>query len=69
MEVSYKTERPIFGIDTKYYRTNLTSKYLRKFRNEQTNTSVPNGHFLMFKNGSFYKTFSDIEDIDQEPGS
>ncbi|MBK7428273.1 MAG: hypothetical protein IPI60_15270 [Saprospiraceae bacterium] len=66
MEINYKTERPVFGIDTKYYRSNLTSKYLSKFRNELTGTGELNGQFLLFRNGVFYKSFKDIEDIDEE---
>ena len=63
MEVIYKIERPIYGIDTEYYRTNLTSKYLSKLRRELTNTSDMNGHFLYFYNGRFIKSFRDIEEI------
>ncbi len=65
MEINYKIERPIFGIDTEYYRTNLTSKYLSKFRFELTNKNDNNGPFLYFYNGRFIKSFKDIEEISE----
>ncbi|TVR88780.1 MAG: hypothetical protein EA411_04085 [Saprospirales bacterium] len=32
MAVDFDLERPIFGVDTEYYRTNFTDRYLRRFK-------------------------------------
>ena len=63
MELDYHLNRPIFGIDTEYYNTNLTSKYRSKFLYDITSKNDIAGRFIYFKKGSFIKSFNSIEEI------
>jgi hypothetical protein len=68
MSKNYTIDHPIMGIDVKYYKTNITSKYLEKFILDLTNHSnnYDNyGNFLCFNKGKFERTFNDIDDIKQ----
>ncbi|WP_196885658.1 hypothetical protein [Aureivirga sp. CE67] len=40
MKENYTIERPIFSIDTKFYKTDLTNKYLRAFFEDVTNQKM-----------------------------
>lgn len=70
MSKYYEITHPIIGIDVKFYKTNLTSKYLSKFIFELTdgkykydikNDSYCN--FLCFANGELKKTIMSIEEL------
>lgn len=63
MKMNYTINRPIYGIDTKYYKTNLTSKYLSKFLVELTGTDQMKGNFVRFKKGEFSSSFKSIEEL------
>ena len=63
MQVSYQTKKPIFGIDVGYYNSNLTSRYRSKFIYDLTSEKDLAGRFIYFENGSFKKSFEDIEEI------
>jgi len=66
MSKNYTIDHPIMGIDVKYYKTNITSKYLGKFILDLTNHSnnYDNyGNFLSFNKGKFERTFNNIDDI------
>jgi hypothetical protein len=45
---------PIVGIDTEYYRTNLTSKYIPKFYSDLGVENIT-GNFFLFKNSKLVK--------------
>lgn len=65
MQVSQGIKRPIFGIDTRYYQSNLTSKYVLSFirdliSNPDTNTYRD---FYYFKAGVFHKAGDDLNSI------
>ena len=60
MQVNYEIKKPIFGIDTEYYKTNLTSKYLSKFIFDLTLQQNVNGRLLHFKKGVFLKATDSI---------
>ncbi len=55
MQQTYKIKRPIFGIDTKYYRTNLTSKYVARFNFDLIGKKTTD-RFIYFKKGIFKKS-------------
>lgn len=63
MQMDYIIERPIFGIDTEFYKTNLTSKYLSRFLGDL----IPNkdiqelNRFYYFKKGKYINSFESIE--------
>lgn len=61
MQFKYNIERPIFGIDIKYYRSSLTSKYLSKFTEELTASKDILGGFMYFEKGIFKDSFKDIK--------
>ena len=63
MQLDYHLRRSIIGIDTKYYKTNLTSKYLSKFINDLTSKSDIHNRFLYFTNGILSKSFDSIDSI------
>ncbi|WP_445722103.1 hypothetical protein [Flavobacterium sp.] len=63
MEEKYNLENPIFGIDTEYYKTNLTDKYLKKFIFDLTRDENIYSRFYCFKNGVFKKSFDSIDTI------
>ena len=63
MQISRKIKRPIFGIDTKYYKTNLTKKYLSKFLLDMDVNIKTNNRYFYFKNGVFLKSYESIYDI------
>lgn len=70
MSKNYKILHPIIGIDTRYYKTNLTSKYLSNFIKDLidevdniTFKEIYNAQFFSFRNGKFENSFESIEDI------
>lgn len=63
MKESYNLAHPILGIDTKYYKTNLTNKYMSKFYLGLTSKEIISGKFLRFHRGEFQETFNLIDSI------
>jgi len=70
MSKYYEISHPLIGIDVKYYKTNLTSKYLSKFILDLTNGKYKYDikhdnycNFLCFENGEFKRAFMPIEDL------
>jgi len=64
MEKSYHIKSPILGINTSYYKSNLTSKYSKRFYNDLTNkkyVSKDYNRLFYFENGNFIKTIHSIE--------
>ncbi|GGW75501.1 hypothetical protein DFQ11_1254 [Winogradskyella epiphytica] len=61
MEINYNIENPIFGINTKYYDSNLTSKYLTEFIKDLTLQDNIENRFFHFKQGNFINSFESIE--------
>ena len=49
----YNIERPIFGIDTDYYKSNLTQKYLERFFHDllDNEKAYEHNYYSYFKNG------------------
>lgn len=67
MSKTYNIEEPIFGIDTKYYRSNLTPIYLKKFIADLTSKTNPeNKKFLLFKKGQFINSFDSFDTLEFE---
>lgn len=64
MMINYNTEKPIFGIDTEYYKSNLTHKYLSKFIDDLTGQKETTYGFFHFKDGNFVKRFKSVNYID-----
>jgi hypothetical protein len=63
MSLDYGLERPIYGIDTKHYHTDLTSKYISRFLTELIGTAERKGNFLRFRQGVFAESFQSIEGL------
>lgn len=66
MDVNYNLERNIIGIDTKYYRTNFTSKYLKLFFEDVLSSKEYNSltnKYLVFENHKFIKDYYSVFDI------
>ena len=64
MTVNYSLNKPIFGIDIKYYKSNLTSKYLSKFIFDLTlEEKEVTKDLIYFNNGNYIKSFRDIDDL------
>ena len=63
METNYILKRPIYGVNTKYYRTNLTARYLEKFLQDIAGVHETSGNFLRFRNGKFMESFQDIDNL------
>lgn len=58
--------KTLFGINTKYYKTNLTSKYRKKFIKDLKKTNKKEDTYnrlFYFKNGQFIKSVHEIEDL------
>ena len=65
MNKIYNIEEPIIAIDTKYYKSNLTSIYLKKFIADLTSkTNIQNKRFLLFKKGQFVNSYDSFEDLE-----
>lgn len=63
MQIKWNIKRPIYGIDTKYYRTSLTKKYLERFLKDLEIKTISEDTYLYFKNGEFSKSGESIYDI------
>lgn len=53
----------IFGIDTKYCQTNLTSQYLSLFLHDLTGSKTNKGNLIYFKNGYFFDCYDDFRNV------
>jgi hypothetical protein len=72
MDMLYKISKPLVGIDTEYYGTNLTSKYLNKFiadliEGELTPSEQPHS-FLFFERGEFISSHIDLKGLETAAG-
>lgn len=63
MKKYYNIKKPILGIDTKYYKTNKTSKYLSLFTYDLVSKRDISQKFILLKKGVFEKSFSDIKEL------
>jgi len=66
MQKKYHINRFITGIDTKYYRTNRTSKYLLHFIDDLTGkskTPTNNNRILYFEKGMIVKAVKSMDEI------
>jgi hypothetical protein len=63
MQINYKINKPISGIDVEYYNSDRTSKYLSKFIYDLTLRSNISGRLIYFEDGVFKRSFESIEEI------
>jgi hypothetical protein len=63
MEINHEITRPIFGIDTEYYKTNLTKKYITKFLEDIKLDSNTYNRYFYFKKGVFIESYESIYNI------
>jgi len=63
MSKEYNLERPIIGIDIKYYKTNFTDKYVTKFFRDVSINNANIQRFSYFENGIFIKSYDTIDSI------
>lgn len=67
MNIKYNIKKPIFGINTNYYKTNLTDKYLPKFIQEITSSNMTiENRFLYYQGGKFINSFYSVEKLIRE---
>lgn len=67
MAVKYKLRRPIFAVDTKYYKSGLTDKYMKRFKWDLTNkVDTTYNKIYYFENGIYINSFRRIEEIGKE---
>lgn len=62
----HKSVKTLFGINTKYYKTNLTFKYRMKFIKDiekNQKKDVTYNRLFYFKKGKFIKSVHEIEDL------
>lgn len=65
MKLDYNIERPIFGIDTEHYHSNLTSKYLKSFLKDLTQKENTTGRYLYFNKDSLVQDYDSFEFIEK----
>ena len=70
MKINYNIKRPIYGIDTEYYKTSLTTKYTRKFLFDIDSSldfsKIKLGdRYLYFENGKFIKSYESVYDVEK----
>ncbi len=63
MRFKYRIEHPILGIDTEYYKTNFTSRYMSRFLHDLASIQKFENRFLYFENGIMKRAFSAIDEI------
>lgn len=63
MKEHYNLEYPIIGIDTKYYKTNFTSSYIKKFLADLSIIEKDYHRLLYLENGKFIRSFRVLEEI------
>lgn len=65
MSYNFDLNRPVFGIDTEYYKTNLTAKYLDRFKVHLLGENYAGDEyprFLLFQSDSLILARSKIEE-------
>ena len=63
MQINYELKRPVVGIDTEYYGTNKTSKYISKFISGLISNQSSQGRYLKFKGEAFQQAFSELDSV------
>lgn len=65
MNKAYIIKRPIFGIDTYYYKTDFTKKYLTGFLRDliHRDFTYKESQFYYFENAYFIKEMSQLEEL------
>lgn len=63
MSKTYQLKNVILGIDTKYYKSNLTAKYKSKFIFDLTKKEYVEENFMFFEKGKLVKCFDKIDEI------
>jgi hypothetical protein len=64
--IKYNLEKPIIGIDTDYYKTNFTSRYVKRFFRDvvdSARSSKSNSYFYYFESGNFLKESRTFDEI------
>ncbi|GEM_PF-1576082 len=67
MAVDYNLVRPVFGVDTEFYRTNLTDRYMKRFRENLFNGELmeeEKPRFVLFHSDSLIATSQDLEELE-----
>ncbi|MDR2011083.1 MAG: hypothetical protein LBQ22_11460 [Bacteroidales bacterium] len=63
MNKSYDINCPIIGIDVKYYKSNITSKYLSLFIRDLTQQNDIHDQFIFFEEGIYIRSFNNIDTL------
>lgn len=63
MTLTYNLKRPVLGIDTEYYKTNLTKKYWPKFLYDVTSHEQIEERFIYLQKGVVMKSFDSLDEL------
>jgi hypothetical protein len=63
MQITHDIKRPIFGIDTEYYKTSLTDKYVSLFSKDIGIMDNTYNRYYYFKDGVFLNSYESIYDL------
>lgn len=61
MKKVYNIKKPIFGIDTEFYQTSLTDRYLNAFMNDIAQTNYSNKRYLYFEKGVLKNMIDELD--------
>lgn len=63
MDLNHAIRHPILGIDTEYYGSDWTDKYLNAFLEDLLKKKTEIGMFILFENGEFTGRFRRMEEL------
>ncbi len=63
MNYNFRMKNPIYGVNTSYYNSNLTSKYLGDFIFDLSSRRGIENKYLLFSSGKFSGSYISIDDI------
>lgn len=67
MTENFELVRPLFGVDTEHYRSNLTDRYMKKFKEDLIGREWVEDYyprFLLFHNDSLISSSNNIETLE-----
>jgi hypothetical protein len=68
MNNKYDVSRPVLGIDTRYYKSNMTKKYMSRFLQDLAEVEYTESSLYYFKKGQLVKVERDLSALFEEAG-
>lgn len=62
MILNHDISAPLFAIDTKYYKTEMTTKYLKRFLMDIDSIKYTN-RYIYFENGEYRRSFNSLDSL------